>query len=97
MSAPNAETGSSSKENSDNSPSPSPSVGDAVGEWYPAPSLDSLNWQDAKVKCPKCKTVTNALFVKVEPAKEQAEFMEVVERARRLELCTKCGNLRLIT
>lgn len=65
---------------------------------YQLPSLTEPA-ESSSVKCAKCEGVTEHQYIKIQPEptnlNETIDVMEFLKLAKRLLLCTKCGNMRL--
>lgn len=84
-----------------NSTSPKPPISsDSAPPVYPRFqfALNGEGIQDTDTKCGQCKTVTSHqwLMIKVADRDNTMDLLELAGLARRLILCTNCGNLRLI-
>lgn len=96
----NAETSSSSgptppQQNTESKPD-TDSVMPAIYDW---PDFSNMPGNDAKAACPKEKKVTLQYDIVIAPVdiEGSADVVETMKLARRVVLCTSCGNLRLIS
>lgn len=87
-------------------PEPSPSVGDsappAAGTWslvgfVNGIKMGEVEFRPATTKCSVCKRSTETEFITVMPNNFAADSnpMDRLKLAKRLSICTQCGNLRL--
>lgn len=54
--------------------------------------------ESASTKCTTCKETTEQEYAKIIPVPEdpvEINVMDLLEKAKRLIICTKCGTLRL--
>ena len=63
---------------------------------YHMPYLDGEPRESYSTKCTVEKEMTEHVFIRVQPENPEADPMEILTLAKRLVLCTNCGNLRLI-
>ena len=63
---------------------------------YSLPYTDGEQRLPVTTKCPECKVPTEQEFIVVNPVNEEEPPLTLLQKARRLAICTVCGNLRLV-
>lgn len=63
---------------------------------YSLPYTDGDPRLPVTTKCPEEKKPTEHEFIVIAPVNEDEDPMELMSKARRLAVCTECGNLRLV-
>lgn len=63
---------------------------------YQLPYTDGDPRLPVTTKCPECKKPTDQEFIVIAPVNDEDGSMAIIQKARRLVVCTECGNLRLV-